>query len=89
MLYTRVNQYEVVSCRVEREILIFKGTAVKSDETSLAAEYRSELVHYAALDTAVVVLRGLSYLGKFELVNASVGEHGVQGECEHTLESCR
>ena len=90
MLHAGVNENELVSgsLRVEWEVLVLQCLAVQADEASLLSEHGCELVHDAAVHTAVVMLGGLSDLGKFELVGHIV-EEIVQSICECALKGCR
>ena len=78
MFHDGINQYQMVTFRLEREVLVLQRTAVQTDEAALLAEYGSELVHDATVDTAVIVLRGLAYLCQLELVDLVFAEQIVQ-----------
>ena len=70
MFYARIHEHELISGldRIEREIFVFQCLAVKSDETSLLSEYRSELVHNAAVYTAIVMFCSLTDLRQIKLI---------------------
>ena len=88
MLDAGVYEDQLVSLGIEGEVFVFQSFAVETDQAPRLAEAGGELVHYAAFDSAVVMLGALADLGEFELVDA-VGEEFVQGEGEGALEGCR
>ena len=86
VLYTGIQKHQTVSvlARVKREIFIFQRTAVQTDKVAFLSENGSELVHYAAVDSAIVVLGSLPDLRKFELVDTEI-EKIIEGECERAF----
>ena len=86
MLYAGVQKHKLVAFAGEGEVLVLQRLAVETDQVARLAEAGCKLIHYSALDAAVVVLRGLAYLGKLEQVEA-VAENIVQGEGEGAFES--
>ena len=88
MFHYRINQYQAVALRIEREILVFQRTAVQTNQTTLLAKYRSELIHDTAVHTAIVVLGRLTYLSQLELVNLVVTEQIVQCVGISALQGC-
>ena len=87
MLDAGVDEDKFVARRVEREILVLHRLAVQADQAALLPEDGGELVHDAALDTAVIMLRRLADLGEFEFVDA-VLEKIIQGKGKRALEGC-
>ena len=74
VLHARVEQDEFVAFRIEREIGIFQRAAVQTDQVTLLAEHRSELVHDAAVHAAVVVFGGLADLRQLKFVDPAAVE---------------
>ena len=72
MLDHAVYEQEAVALRlgVEGEVLVFEALAVEADEVTCLTEDGGKLVHDTTLHPDIVVLGGLAYLGKFELVDA-------------------
>ena len=88
VLHAGIDEHQLVSFGIEREILVLQSLAVEADEAALLAEAGGELVHDAAVDTAVVVLRHLAYLCKFELVYTVLVDV-LDGKCKCALKSRR
>ena len=89
MFYARIHEDKLVSGldRIKWEIFVFQCLAVKTDKATLLSENRSELVHDAAVHAAIVVLSGLSDLGKFELVDHIV-EQIIERIGESAFQCC-
>ena len=60
VLNLRVEQYELVSLRIEWEVFEFAATAVKAHKFPLLTKYTCELIHDTTVDTDVVVLCSLT-----------------------------
>ena len=82
MLHHGVNKHEPVAVDAEGEIFVLKRTAIETYEAVLLSEHGCELVHNAAIHSAIVVLGGLTDLGKLEFLNGVAVEKVVQGVCE-------
>ena len=57
---------------MERIVFILHSLAVQAHKLAFLSEYRCKLVHYPAFHTTVIVLCGLAYACKLELVYAQV-----------------
>ncbi len=87
VLYAGVNENQFVALGMEGEVLVFSGFAIEADKGAFLAENGSELVHDAALYTAVIVLCALAYLCKFKLLYLVVPDI-VKGICEGAFKGC-
>ena len=83
----RVNQTELVTLRLEWEVLELTAVAVETHQLALLAEYRSKLVHDTAVDTDVLVLCSLTCQNEIPLRNLVVAKEVVQSESEAALQS--
>ena len=87
VLDNAVEQYEAIAVGLEGEVFELAATAVEAHEATSLAEDGGELVHDAAVDTAVVVLSGLSGKSHIPLVDLVVAKDVVQTAGEATLHS--
>ncbi len=86
----RVDEHQTVAVRlgVEREVAELHRAAVETHQVSGLAEDRGELIHYAAVDAAVVVFGRLAYARQLEAVDAQ-REELVECIGERRFERCR
>ena len=88
MLYAGVNENQLVTLGVEREVLVLSGFAVEADKGAFLTEDGSKLVHDAALHAAVIVLCALAYLCQLKLLNLVVPDI-VDGICKGAFKGGR
>ena len=80
VLYTRVNQPQLVALWVEWEVLELTAAAVQTHQVTGLTVNRCKLVHDTTVNAQILVLCSLTYLSQSHLVDLVVAEHVVQSE---------
>ena len=80
MLYTAVDQQQLVALRIPGEILVFAAAAVETHQGAGFSEYAGKLVHDTAVAAHILVLCALAHTCQLHLFNLVFSPEVV--ECE-------